>query len=719
MKQQAIPKYTLKAKIGLTLEDVAIDKETKEAGLHVKHTHQIEKMLESHSNKLPKIQKKLQDRLDYPQYYEKRMRDNDPDIKTDEINQRLLEDLQFYQEKVSRLADIVHLLGEEKRLRSEEKATRDVYGTTFYIDADNGDNNNSGLNPTASASTNISATTASNDRVTTSSAHGLTTGDEVTIAGNTGTTPDINGANQAITVVDTTNFTIDGVDITVDGNADGTVQEEDGPFADLHAFTETGRSAADIVKIRRGTTARIDDGGDLNFTSDGDYDMPIVAEADYDDDWSDFANSAQTYTMVHGSKTHTASATISGVSVGDWVFNTTDSDDPRQFAYEVAAVSGTTLTLFLPFKGATGATKTLKVMPAAPVWGQTTAAFGWNISSDLNWKFLGIDNRSSDSLGNVLFTNAQGHFFLDCIFTNAGLSNDFAFSIPSSGRTGFKLSKCRTFDCQVPFDFDNSQVVAKLFAKDCLFDCNSISGATVVNVSTSGSSQIEIEESEFANCTTGVSTASTESYSEIKLRNIVLTNVTNFIDGTGADSNSSPFTQNVFVEDYNNTVGDNRFTNGPLVLGAVDTFLFQSETTKVRSGGSNKSIKVIPVTDLSVDGALSQLKLLDIPIFAAASEKTYTVFFASDNIAEFTANPTAAELWIELEYWGHASNNFRRITKSTGTVDFTTDTDFDQSLAITVAPSQAGVAYLRVWYGKPKEAADTNIFYVDPIPVIS
>ena len=90
----------------------------------------------------------------------------------------------------------------------------------------------------------------------------------------------------------------------------------------------------------------------------------------------------------------------------------------------------------------------------------------------------------------------------------------------------------------------------------------------------------------------------------------------------------------------------------------------------------------------------------------------------SDN-ADWTADPAANELWIELEAWGHATNDHRRIKKSAGAVDFSTDTDFDQSLAVTVAPAQAGIAILRCFYAKPKEAGNANVFYCDPIPVVS
>ena len=107
--------------------------------------------------------------------------------------------------------------------------------------------------------------------------------------------------------------------------------------------------------------------------------------------------------------------------------------------------------------------------------------------------------------------------------------------------------------------------------------------------------------------------------------------------------------------------------------------------------------------------------LFEIPIYATTNSKQYDIYFRPDATANWSADPLATELWIELEAWGHASNNFRKITKSTGVV---TDSGNWESLTVTVAPAQAGVAYLRCYYCKTKEAG-SNILFVDPIPVIS
>ncbi|MEK0324762.1 MAG: hypothetical protein QQN63_03580, partial [Nitrosopumilus sp.] len=146
--------------------------------------------------------------------------------------------------------------------------------------------------------------------------------------------------------------------------------------------------------------------------------------------------------------------------------------------------------------------------------------------------------------------------------------------------------------------------------------------------------------------------------------------------------------------------------------------VLQSDVATVRSGGSNTSIKITPTTVFSTNWEFGRLKCFELALYATTSSKTYTVYFRPGATADWTDDPTAAELWIELEYWGHASNNFRRITKSTGVIDMNGSSAW-QSLAVTVAPAQAGVVYLRCYYAKTKESAKDNKFFIDPIPVVT
>ena len=157
-----------------------------------------------------------------------------------------------------------------------------------------------------------------------------------------------------------------------------------------------------------------------------------------------------------------------------------------------------------------------------------------------------------------------------------------------------------------------------------------------------------------------------------------------------------------------------------------DTPVTQSETTTVRSGGSSVSVKVTPGTEIgafpgSYVALLGRSNVYEegfIPIYADTASRTYTFYFKTGATADWTANPTADELFIEARYWGHASNIQRIPIRSTGTVNFTGSTDW-QSIALTVQPAQTGLIYMRVVYGKTKESSKSNVFYFDPIPVIS
>ena len=93
------------------------------------------------------------------------------------------------------------------------------------------------------------------------------------------------------------------------------------------------------------------------------------------------------------------------------------------------------------------------------------------------------------------------------------------------------------------------------------------------------------------------------------------------------------------------------------------------------------------------------------------------MYYYATSTTAFTADPTASEFWIECEYYNHATNAERKLKKSTGTIDFNGTAGW-QALSVTCQPTQAGVLYLRGWYGKPADAGGNN-FYQDNTPVIS
>jgi len=494
--------------------------------------------------------------------------------------------------------------------------------------------------------------------------------------------------------------------INADGGNDGNTglgPLDAAAWATLDNFTEASRSAGDIATLRRGTTAQYDDGTVLDFTSDGQFENPILIEADYDDVvWTggpDFVNSSQTYTPIFGSKTMEASATITVIVAGEWIFNTTDGDDPREFSYEVASVSGTTLTLHLPFKGSTGTTKTLKVMPANPVWGATTShAFEININADFYWKIQGLDIKSTDTTSNVV-VQGQGiillkDFFIDVAGTNAEAVGMFSGSC--------FLRKGRT---------NTSQPNAFTMGVNCSYDLEDIltEGETTLSFNrSSGGSVVVAKDCEFAGSIE--SNRATHSNSPTFIRNCILP-ATEFV-GTSAEPHTS-----INSQDHDGVVGAS-YLFKPVQQTSTDPLIVE-ETTTVRSGGSNTSLKVAPAAGsaFSTVWELSREVLLELDIFATTASKKYEIFMRPTATADWTADPTADELWLEIEYWAHASNNYRRITKSTETIDMNGSTTYT-ALSVTVAPAQQGMAFLRVYYAKPKEA-QANTFFIDPIPVIT
>lgn len=478
----------------------------------------------------------------------------------------------------------------------------------------------------------------------------------------------------------------------------------------LDKFTEAARSAGDIATCRRGMTAEYDNGTQLDFISNGTILAPITIEADYDDSWSDFVNSAQTYTPVYGALTMEASATITGIVAGDWVYNTTDGDDPREFSYEVKSVSGTTLTLYLPWKGSTGATKTLKVMGASPRWQVPADTLKMNFSGDNYWKFQGlkIQGNSTDSNAGIIdLSTSVGTEFKDVVIVG---NNAWGYAIVAGTSAQIYISKTRTFDglrlivC--------GDTIPDLYINDCLLDGNSVASSAGIDFQSTKSGNIFIENTTFQNHASSDIALGANGFAslQLKLRNCKLDSaIGDNINNTGFGGGLTA------AEDMEGVL--NKSSVYDAHASADFTPTYESDTATVRSGGSTISIKVTPGANIATTRP-GLLKLLELPIYATTSSKTYDIYFRPDATANWTADPTAAELWVELEAWGHATNNYRKITKSTGVIDMNGSTAW-QALSVTVAPAQAGVAYLRVWYGKPKEAAKTNVFFVDPKPVIT
>ena len=478
----------------------------------------------------------------------------------------------------------------------------------------------------------------------------------------------------------------------------------------LDQFTEVARSAGDKVIVKRGhATSSCINGTDLNFTSDGTIVAPIVIEADFDNAWADYTTStASAATLVFGTTTITMTTTT-GITAGKWIYNITDSDNPRDYAYEVASVGATGITLYLPFKGTAGASKTLRIMPDNPIWNTATGDFQWNFDTDNYWKVQGINIGGTDANGQVEIDSSLGHEFIDCIF----IGNDVtAYGIyPTDDSFLTILKKIRTQDETYALYYYLVDTYGETYIYNSIIQSDN--SFAIYNDVDYGKIDLYSYESTIgdSDSTYGLF-ASADPPGQLKFltRNSIFTGSTAKIS-----ININSPTKFVYNEDYQNIIGDNRQFLG-LSTAASDTPQVLSTSTTVRSGGGATSLELRPTTNFSTNWDFSRVQLFEYPIYADTTSKTYSMYFRSSATANWTADPTASELWIECEYWGHATNVQRRLTKSTGTLDFNGTTTWN-ALSVTCQPSQNGILYLRSFYSKTKEAG-SNIFFMDVQPVV-
>ena len=725
-----------------SIQDWQLNKPTKNAdwaedvkaeNLDVKFDHQLEEMEKSHQDKIPKVEKDLDKFDNWPDVvrYEltQQMTQMFESAKVDDVVPEKVEgktlkewvDDEFasqhlyYQWKKAKLEQSVERIKKERELRSsgylevkEQKLKgtlpvgskiRIPIGTTYYIDPVNGTDTFAG--------TRIDSTVDSTADTTHFVDDALTGADNYILNSYFyNVTRGLGSLISAFTAIDDTVT----LATAITGMTAGDTYYILNAWLDLDQFTEVARSAGDKVIIRRGAN-QCDDGTDLLFTSDGTIANPIIIEADFDNLWRDQVDlsGTATATLTFGSKTVTFASDISGVlAAGDWIYASGDSN--KEFAYEVESVSTVTATLYLPYKGdQAGAGRTMYNMQDNPIWNTAAGDFQWNFDTDEYWKVQGIHIRGTDVNGIVEVDSCVGHNFQDCIFTGSG-SGDAA-TARSDDFFCIIMKKCRSINCLYAI-YNQGDSYGLTEISESLFDGSSIaSGFGIVGQNPSAGDCV-VTETEFKSFGGADIGKENTEVSLIKLRNVILGSTTEI-----ASTSTLGIYSIIGIEDKDGTIGNNIFHGPKGVFSNRNAAVFQSETTTVRAGGSNKSIKVTPTTNMTTIWDFNKLMVFELHIYATTDSKTYTVYFKTNDTADWTADPTASELWIELEAWGHATNNFRKITKSTGVIDFNGSTAW-QSLTVTVAPAQAGVAYLRCWYAKTKEAG-SNIFFVDPIPTIA
>lgn len=481
--------------------------------------------------------------------------------------------------------------------------------------------------------------------------------------------------------------------------------EINGPWATLTKFMANARSAGDKAIIRRGMGE--DTAAAIAVTSDGTIIAPIVVQADIDDIWGDDAAVSETATFVYGSKTVTFADDVSGeISAGDWIYNSSD-DSPADWAYEVASVDTNIITLFLPFKGTPGASKAVVVMPYAPNWNVNDEGHNIVHNDDNCWKYLGM-RLNTTATKVVDFDTTHGIYFKDCILHQHIVGGSAYNLLNAQDDTVTAIfEKCRTMGGYYLINGLDGAGWWNIKFKDCYFDGESQTYATAMNMA--NGSFGEMIECEWVNWYVDIRNCGSNFHqvSRAYARNCV------FSGSQAASLHQFNLFGLTKIDDFDNVPNDTKVFNAFHIND--DVAIIQSETSTVRGGSSPISIKVNPGGNIGNEWEFSRVKIFEIPIYATTDSKTYSVYFNLP-AAGFDVAPTAGELFIELEAWGNATNKFRKITKSTGTI--AADGDW-HALTVTVVPAIAGVAYLRCWYGKSKEGGNDNIFYVDPLLTVA
>lgn len=490
--------------------------------------------------------------------------------------------------------------------------------------------------------------------------------------------------------------------------ANATTNAATGAWLTIDNFTENARNAGDIATIRRGTTQPA--AGDLAFTSDGTILNPIVFEADYDDFWGDEATASETATLSFASKTIGFTGDISAeITTGSWIYET--SENNRDYSYEVASINTRTIGLYLPYKGnQAGAGKTIEIMPASPIWNDAAGGNQVIFTTDNYWKAQGVAFHSTDVAGVLTIDSCTGHVFRDCTFWQQNgtrivlnMTDDMVHSW---------VHKSRIHGGAQGLGASGGLAGLRMLFSDCLFDGlnNANSGGYVPGEY----DNVEFRDCEFQNYALGdiVHTNSLVAYgATIKGRNVLLNSVTpidqnqlgGWLEFKFSDHQGVPGA----AENYN-SLGDTEGTPN-----------FQSTVGTLRTNGSLVSIQVNPSTELSTNWKYSWLELFEQSLrLATTGAHTAEIYVRTETTGNWTATPSASELWIEAEFYSHTSNAHRELIKSTTTVGFDASIAW-KPLSVTFTPAQPGVAFLRCYYAKTKEGGKSNVFFVDPLPVMT
>lgn len=472
-------------------------------------------------------------------------------------------------------------------------------------------------------------------------------------------------------------------------------------WASLAQFTTTTiRSAGDIYILRNNTTANYGT-SILDFDETGTINDPIIIERDYDNAFGDDVAVTPTGTFVEGDTAVVCSADVSAqVSVGDWIY--ANGDAPREFAYQVESLSTTvstndTINLYLPYLGdQEGSGVSITNIGTAPFFGSTTdTSPRMRVYSVYYWRIWGLEIRTNSNNPALDFQNMSDFRSYDMVF-ECGTTSSGEFVSTSAECSELYFEKFRAENFRFGFTIGDDPASGNV--KNGIIDGNNKSGS--YGVFLDGTCDVLFEQVTFRNnafADVGLN-AETTGY---EFLNCSFESATE----TYAFGQIERF---MFNQDYDRTVDKTAVLYGGTSVTLMPV-IWESDTTTVRAGGNDVSIKVTPTDNVG------EWKILRLPIEHDTSTKTYTIYVKTDATANWTANPTADELEVGFEYWCNATTKVRKLKKSTDTANFTGSTAW-QGLSVSVTPAIAGQGFLTLKYRKPKEASVSNEFFIDPRP---
>lgn len=117
------------------------------------------------------------------------------------------------------------------------------------------------------------------------------------------------------------------------------------------------------------------------------------------------------------------------------------------------------------------------------------------------------------------------------------------------------------------------------------------------------------------------------------------------------------------------------------------------------------TVKIIPDPSVPVIYAASPV------YFDSPAPFTISLFVKANNGTNWISNPTASELYFELSV-------LDKVVKSATSINFTSNTEWQQITA-NFSPIPGKVGKLSLFYNKLKEDGVDNVFWFDPVPIIS